>query len=71
MGADAQTQALRDLVSLADKLRNYAVQTDDAHYIALFLAAAETLETRATALGAKLTTLRRSALFPDETMPRC
>lgn len=70
MGADAQTQALRDLVSLADKLRNYAVQTDDVHYIALFLATAETLEARATALGGKLTTLQRSAAFPDKPMPR-
>ena len=41
---------LRDLISLARKLRDYAVQTDDAHYIALFLATAETLEARAQAL---------------------
>jgi|GEM_PF-6931730 len=71
MGADAQTQALRDLVSLADKLRNYAVQTDDAHYIALFLATAETLEARATALGGQLTTLRRGMASPEEPMARC
>lgn len=51
MGADAQTQGLRDLVSLAEKLRNYASQTDDAHYIAMFLATAESLEARANTLG--------------------
>lgn len=71
MGADAQTQELRDLVTLADKLRGYAVQTDDAHYIGLFLATAQTLEARASALGGELTTLRRSAALPDEPMPRC
>ena len=50
MGADAQAQELRDLNSLAKKLREYAVQTDDAHYISLFLATAQTLEDRARAL---------------------
>lgn len=50
MGADAQTQELRDLVSLAEKLRNYASQTGNAHYIAMFLATAESLEARANAL---------------------
>jgi len=50
MGADAKPQALRDLARLARTLRGYAAQTDDAHYIALFLATAETLEARATAL---------------------
>lgn len=51
MGADAGTQELRALVRLANKLRDYAAQTDDAHYVAMFLAAAETLESRATAPG--------------------
>ncbi|HVW72475.1 MAG TPA: hypothetical protein VHC39_02460 [Rhizomicrobium sp.] len=51
MGADAQAQELRDLTSLAKKLRDYAVQTDDAHYISLFLATAQTLEDRARALA--------------------
>lgn len=51
MGAEAQAQELRDLISLAKKLRDYAVQTDDAHYISLFLATAETLETRARSLA--------------------
>lgn len=51
MGADAQAQELRDLASLAKKLRAYAVQTDDAHYISLFLATAQSLEDRARALA--------------------
>lgn len=50
MGVNAQAQELRDLTSLAKKLRDYAVQTDDAHYISLFLATAQTLEERARAL---------------------
>lgn len=50
MGADAQAQELRDLISLAKKLREYAVQTDDAHYVVLFLRTAQTLEERARAL---------------------
>jgi hypothetical protein len=51
MGADAQTQELRDLTGLAKKLRDFALQTGDPHYVAMFLAAAETLEARVTALG--------------------
>jgi hypothetical protein len=51
MGASAKAQELRDLLSLAKKLRNYAGQTGDAHYIALFLATAEMLETRAGAIA--------------------
>ena len=47
MGASAKAQELRDLLSLAKKLREYAVQTDDAHYITLFLETAQTLEARA------------------------
>jgi hypothetical protein len=62
MGADAKTQELRDLAGLARKLREYAVQTDDAHYIAMFLATAETLEARAAALGQ--TTVPRADAAP-------
>jgi hypothetical protein len=51
MGANAHAQDLRDLQSLADKLRDYAVQTDDAHYVSLFLATAQTLEARARLLS--------------------
>jgi len=51
MGADAQARELRDLLTLADRLRNYAAQTDDAHYVSLFLAPAQTLEARASVLG--------------------
>lgn len=47
----AESQELRDPVRLANKLRGYAAQTDDAHYLALFLAAAEKLEARAAAPG--------------------
>jgi hypothetical protein len=50
MGADAKTQASRDLVDLARKLRGFAAQTGDARYIALFLSTAESLEARAGAL---------------------
>jgi hypothetical protein len=51
MGASPKAQELRDLLSLARKLREYAVQTDDAHYITLFLETAQTLEARAEALA--------------------
>ena len=55
MGADAETQELRNLVRLAKKLRGYAAQTDDAHYLALFLTTAERLEARAAASGSDST----------------
>lgn len=51
----AQTRALRDLVRLAKRLRGYAAQSDDAHYIALFLVTAERLEARAAAPGFDIT----------------
>jgi hypothetical protein len=51
MVADAQTRELRDLLTLADRLRDYAAQTDDAHYVSLFLATAQTLDARARLLG--------------------
>ena len=51
MGADAKAQELRDLLTLADRLRNYAAQTDDAHYVSLFLATAQTLEARTSLSG--------------------
>jgi hypothetical protein len=51
MGASAKAQELRDLLSLAKKLRDYAGQTDDGHYISLFLATAEMLEARANTVA--------------------
>jgi hypothetical protein len=39
------------LLTLADRLRDYAAQTDDAHYVSLFLATAQTLDARARLLG--------------------
>ena len=51
MVADAQARELRDLLTLADRLRDYAAQTDDAHYVSLFMATAQTLEARAHLLG--------------------
>jgi hypothetical protein len=51
MGTCVKAQELRDLLSLARKLRDYATQTGDARYAALFLATAETLEARAWALA--------------------
>jgi len=47
MGASHKAQELRDLISLAIKLRESAAQTDDARYIDLFIRSAEALEARA------------------------
>jgi hypothetical protein len=46
----AEAQELRDLLNLAEKLRDFAAQTDDRHYIGLFLATAQGLEDRAQQL---------------------
>ena len=51
MGPKAKAQELRDLLSLAKKLRDFAAQTDDGHYIDLFLATAQGLEDRAEHLA--------------------
>jgi hypothetical protein len=44
---NAKVRKLPDLLSLAQQLRGYAGQTDDAHYIRLFLQTAQKLEIRA------------------------
>jgi hypothetical protein len=49
--ASNKAQELRDLLSLARKLRQFAGQTHDAHYVGLFLDTAETLENRARAMA--------------------
>jgi hypothetical protein len=51
MSAKAEAQELRDLLILAKKLRDFAAQTDDGHYIGLFLATAQGLEERAEQLA--------------------
>ena len=51
MGASPKAQELRDLLSLAKKLRDYAAQTDDTHYVSLFVATAEMLEARANTIA--------------------
>jgi hypothetical protein len=51
MGASQKAQELRDLLGLAKKLRDYASQTDDAHYVSLFVATAEMLEARANTIA--------------------
>ena len=51
MNTKAKAQELRDLLNLAEKLRDFAAQTDDRHYIGLFLATAQGLEARAQQLA--------------------
>ena len=48
---NAKVRKLPDLLSLAQQLRGYAGQTDDAHYIRLFLQTAQNLEARARLRG--------------------
>jgi hypothetical protein len=57
MGPKAKAQELRDLLCLAKKLRDFAAQTDDGHYIDLFLATAQGLEDRAEHLALGTTPL--------------
>jgi hypothetical protein len=51
MGTRVKAQELRDLLSLARKLRDYAAQTGDANYASLFLATARSLEAHAWAIA--------------------
>lgn len=52
MVPDKKSSKSPNLLGLADQLRGYASQTDDAHYISLFLQTAQNLETRARLRGA-------------------
>jgi hypothetical protein len=56
MRTKAEAQELRDVLNLAEKLRDFAAQTDDRHYIDLFLATAQGLEDRAQHLAPGTTT---------------
>jgi hypothetical protein len=51
MGADGKARELRELLSVARKLRAYALQTEDKRYVSLFLETAESLEARAWAIA--------------------
>jgi hypothetical protein len=51
MRTKAKAQELSDLLNLANRLRDFAAQTDDSHYIGLFLATAQGLEDRAEQLA--------------------
>ena len=46
MGANGKAQELRELLSMARKLRAYALLTEDARYVSLFLETAQSLEAR-------------------------
>jgi len=51
MGANGKAQELRELLSMARKLRAYALLTEDARYVSLFLETAQSLEARAWAIA--------------------
>jgi hypothetical protein len=51
MGIQPKSPKSPDLLGLADNLRGYASQTEDAHYISLFLQTAQNLEARARLRG--------------------